>query len=109
MSLSLIYTTFPDQTSAEKTIEKLLEDRLIVCANILRPITSHYRWEGRLEKSKEIPVFLKTSGDKSQQVMEALGTLHPYDVPAILEIPIEKSSPSFLAWLEEEVGDRITP
>lgn len=103
MSLSLIYTTFPDQTTAETIIQKLLEDRLIACANSLGPMTSQYKWEGKLEKSQEIAVFLKTTGDKSPEVIEALSALHPYDVPAILEIPVGKSAPSFLAWLKEEL------
>lgn len=109
MSLSLIYTTFPDQSTADAIVQKLLEERLIGCANILNPITSHYLWKGNIEKSQEIAVFLKTSGGKSQKVIDALTTLHPYEVPAILEIPIGQSASSFSLWIQEAVREGLDP
>jgi len=101
--LSLLYTTFPSKEEAIKVAHTLLEQRLIACANILGSITSLYSWEGEMQESQEVGVFLKTAPKKVYELIEVLQNLHPYDTPAILEIPIGKSSELFSKWAQEEV------
>lgn len=99
--LSLLYTTFGTHEDARKVSQALLERHLIACANILQEIHSLYLWEGRLEESNEIAVIFKTARDKIPDLMTALQELHPYDTPAMLEIPLNRTNESFTKWVQE--------
>ncbi len=101
--LSLIYTTFSNQDDAHKISRTLLEKRLIACVNIGSEIKSLYFWQERLEEDKEIPVLFKTTSEKVSLAIKILQDLHPYETPAILEIPVAYAVPPFLEWVKKEV------
>lgn len=102
MGYRLIYTTFPDLATAEKTAETLLEARLVACANILPAMVSLYRWAGKTERAEEVVMLLKTTAAHSESVVRAVEEAHPYEVPAILVLPLEGGSAAFLGWIEAE-------
>ncbi|HUX78893.1 MAG TPA: divalent-cation tolerance protein CutA [Alphaproteobacteria bacterium] len=102
-SFSLLYTTFPNEEEAVRISRDLLEKRLIACANILGETKSLYFWAEKLEESKEISVFLKTTRENIFEVIKTLQSLHSYETPAILEIPVEFGSEPFLNWVRESV------
>ncbi len=103
MSLSLLYVTFPTETEARTITRELLNKPLIACANILGPMTSLYRWNGKIEESQEVAVIFKTTSPKVQELIDTLQTLHSYETPAIVEIPVGKSATSFCAWIQNEM------
>ncbi len=96
----IVYTTFPDWKSAEDTIKKLLEEKLIACAN-LREHKAFYWWEGRLEEGNEVGALLKTKVELWKSVRERLKELHPYRVPAIIRIDVDNVNAEYLNWLLE--------
>ncbi|WP_461865641.1 divalent-cation tolerance protein CutA [Thermococcus sp.] len=96
----IVYTTFPDWKSAEETIKKLLEEKLIACAN-LREHKAFYWWEGRLEEGNEVGALLKTKVELWKSVRERLKELHPYRVPAIIRIDVDNVNAEYLNWLLE--------
>lgn len=99
----LLYTTFPDQTTAEKICAALVQERLVACVNIHSPIKSMYWWKGQLENSNEISAYLKTTAEKFVPVRERLKALHPYEVPCLMEIPIDRVNPAYAQWLKTEI------
>ena len=101
--LSLLYTTFSNEENAVKITRQLLEKRLVACVNILSPLKSMYIWEGQLEETQEVGVLLKTTPEKVSLAMETLQRLHPYDTPAILEIPLGRGSELFTKWVQNSV------
>ena len=82
MNAVTIYTTFPDKTSAEKTVRVLLNKKQIACANIF-PVTSHFRWNKKIKKATEVAVLMKTKRALWPIVQKIILQLHPYDVPVI--------------------------
>ena len=62
-----------------------------------------YIWEGQLEETQEVGVLLKTTPEKVSLAMETLQRLHPYDTPAILEIPLGRGSELFTQWVQNSV------
>ncbi len=96
----VIYTTFPDRESAEKAVKKLLEEKLIACAN-LREHKAFYWWEGKVEESDEVGALLKTKVELWKAVRERLKELHPYTVPAIIRFDVDNVNPEYLNWLLE--------
>lgn len=96
----LVYTTFPDWESAERITKKLLERKLIACAN-LREHKAFYWWQGKIEEDSEIGAVLKTKVDLWSELKEALRELHPYSVPAIIRIDVDHVNKEYLEWLLE--------
>ncbi len=98
-----VVTTTERQEDAQAIARRLVEDRLAACVQIVGPITSTYRWEGRIETSQEWQCWAKSRRDRYEQIEQCISRLHPYDVPEILAIPILAGSQSYLTWLEAEV------
>lgn len=84
--LIVLVSNFPDEQAASAACSRLLEERLIACANIMAPCRSLYRWEGCLQDEAEVPVWMKTSVPVAARARVRLAELHPYDVPEILVI-----------------------
>lgn len=99
----LLYTTWPDAETAEAAAVAAVESHLAACANILGPMTSVYRWEGRIERQGEIPMILKTTAAAAPSLSALIQERHPYQTPCVLALPVlaAGSNPAFLAWICE--------
>jgi periplasmic divalent cation tolerance protein len=98
-----VYATFGSDEEARRIARQLVEERLAACANILAPCHSIYRWQGRIEEATEVPVLFKTRSDAAARLIERLGELHSYDVPAAVVWPIARTLPDYAQWVGEEV------
>ena len=99
MDTLLVITNLPDAESARALATKLVEQRLAACANILSPCLSIYRWEGRLEEAEEVPLLIKTSAPRYAALEEAIRAYHPYELPEIVAVRIDRGLPDYLLWL----------
>jgi periplasmic divalent cation tolerance protein len=80
----------------------LVASRLAACANVLQtPMRSIYRWNGRVESAREILLILKTSRKRFRAVEREIRSLHRYDLPEIIALPILASSSAYLKWISE--------
>lgn len=86
---------------AEKISKRLLEERLIACANILGPASSLFRWAGQIERAEEYALLMKSRLDLFESIAETVRTLHSYEVPEIVALPILKGSAAYMDWVEE--------
>ena len=69
---------------------------------MIRDVVSRYRWEGELHTDEETLLILKTDADRVDDIIEALRELHPYEVPELLSLPVEKGNPAYLDWVRAE-------
>ena len=106
MSQILILTTLPDVESARSLARALVEDRLCACVSIGAPVESMYHWQGAIETAREVPVTLKTRGDRFDDVAAAIRSRHPYELPEIVAVPISDGLPAYLAWIDAEAAPR---
>lgn len=97
----LALSTFPDRETAQRISNQLVEEKFAACANILPGIESIYRWQGKIESGNETLVFFKVSEDRKAAFQEKLGSLHPYEVPEIIFVPITDGLPAYLHWVNE--------
>lgn len=97
----IITTTFPDDASAKKMIALLLEQRVVACAQIL-PVQSFYRWEGNLCEASERLVVMKTKSSLFGAVEALIKAHHPYEIPQLLQIPIQNGLEAYLHWIDQE-------
>src|SRR5256886_13606164 len=97
----LALSTFPDAETARRISNQLVTERFVACANILPGVESIYRWNERIEIGNETLVFFKLSEDRQAAFQEKLRSLHPYEVPEIIFIPISNGLPEYLRWVAE--------
>jgi len=99
-----VVTTTARREEAERIARELVEARLAACAQIVGPIISTYRWQGKIETGEEWQCWAKTRGELFARVEEAIRRIHPYEVPEILAVPVVAGSASYLAWLDAETA-----
>jgi len=106
LAYSLIYITTSDVKEARSIARRLLEERLVACANIVPGVESHYWWKGDICESTEALLFVKTTDSKTSDVISKVKSIHSYDVPAISVIKISDGNTDFFEWIKEETGDK---
>lgn len=97
----IVFVTAPDVSTARRLARAALEERLIACANLVPKIESHYRWKGKVERSNEVLMMLKTTKACLPALETLVRALHPYDTPEFIVLPIESGAARYLAWLAE--------
>jgi periplasmic divalent cation tolerance protein len=107
MSALIVITNAPDRDVALKIARALIERRLAACVNILAECTSVYRWQGRLETAAEVPLLIKTRAAIYADVEAAIKSLHPYELPEIVAVPIVRGLPAYLEWVGAETVTEI--
>jgi len=100
-----VVTTTARREEAELIARDLVEKRLAACAQVVGPIRSTYRWQGKIESDEEWQCWCKTRGELYARVEEAIRALHPYEVPEILAVPVVAGSERYLAWLDAETEE----
>ena len=103
MSVTSVYAIFANAEEAERVGRAIVEERLAACVNILGPVRSIYRWQGKIETAEEVAAIFKTDENKSDQLIERIAALHSYDVPCIATWPINKILRDYADWVEDGV------
>ncbi len=98
----LVMSTLPDQAAALKLARQLVESQLAACVNVLAPCTSIYRWRGTVEEAAEVPVLIKTTVRCYAELESAMRAHHPYELPEIVAVPLERGLPEYLEWVVSE-------
>ena len=98
----LVLTTLPpDARDSAEFARLLVEERLAACVNILPPMESVYRWEGRVERESERQILIKTTRERLADLWERVRELHPYEVPEFVVVPILDGNEAYLRWIGE--------
>ena len=101
-----ITTTTETKEQAQTIARYLVEEKLAACVQILGPIGSTYRWKGKIETAEEWLCLIKTRENLYPEIEKAIISLHSYETPEIIAIPITKGSLVYINWLENEVKKR---
>lgn len=98
----LVLTNLPDEQSAARLAELLIERRAAACINRLAPCTSTYRWEGKVETATEVPLLIKTTRAAYPRLEQLIRDGHPYELPEIVAVSIDQGLPAYLDWVRQE-------
>ncbi len=101
-----VVTTTERREDADRIALALVEARLAACVQVAGPITSTYRWRGKIETTQEWQCRAKTNRRQFDKVEQAIRRIHSYEVPEILALPILAGSADYLAWMDEELGEK---
>jgi periplasmic divalent cation tolerance protein len=104
MSITSLYAVFANAEEAERIGRIAVEERLAACANILGPIRSIYRWQGKVESAEEVAAIFKTSEASADALIARIASLHSYSVPCIATWPIEKVLAAYAEWVADSAG-----
>jgi len=98
----VVFVTAGSEAEAETIAKALVEEQLAACVNILSPIRSIYRWEGKIADDQEWLLLIKTRAEQFSAVEARVKALHSYQVPEVIALPIVQGSEGYLRWLLEE-------
>ena len=99
----VVLITAKDKKEAEKIARSLLEAKLIACANIVEGVQSLFWWQGKIDSSKEVYLVLKTKKILFKKVLNQVKSLHSYQTPEIIALPIVAGSDDYLGWITSSV------
>ena len=99
----LCYCSCPDAASARRIAEALVGERLAACVNRLPAISSTYRWQGEVITDNEELLLIKTTADRFDALRTRLLELHPYDLPELIAVPVERGHATYLDWVRTNV------
>lgn len=98
----LVISNLPDRASAERVAHALIDSHAAACVNILAECTSVYRWQGKTENAREVPLLIKTTRNAYPRLEAAIRALHPYELPEIVAVPVSTGLPGYLQWVAQE-------
>ncbi len=105
MNVNFIYMTAGSMDEAKKIGGELVLSKLAACVNILENMNSIYMWEGKVQNDREVVMIAKTTEARVPQLVDKVKSLHSYDCPCIVSIPVSGGNQAFLDWVQEEISD----
>lgn len=99
-----VMTAAGSRDEADAIAAALLNARLAACVQVIGPVQSRYRWQGRVEAAEEWLCVIKTTAAAAERAMAEISRVHSYDTPEITVTAIVGGAPSYLAWIAAEVG-----
>jgi len=99
----IVFITAKNTAEAKKISEGLLKKKLIACANIVRGVESFFWWQGRIDKAKEVLLMAKTQRRLFPKIVKTVKSLHSYDCPEVIALPVVAGSQDYLRWINDSV------
>ena len=100
----VILVTAPHPRVARKLAAEILRTKAAACVSLVPGIESHYVWRGKLERSKEVLLLIKTTNRRLPALRKVVERIHPYEVPEFIALPITTGSRPYLQWLKKSVA-----
>ena len=100
----LCLVTAPDLKTARRLAATALEARAAACANLVPGVESHYWWQGKLTKGREVLLVFKTSRSSITKLEKTILKQHPYDTPEIITVSLDAGTPRYLDWISTSVA-----
>ncbi len=105
MSVVTVYAVFATEEEAAYIGRAMVEEQLAACVNILGPIRSIYRWQGKVDDAQEVAALFKSTTAAADRLIARIADLHSYDLPCIEVWPVDKVWSAYADWVEENVPE----
>ena len=100
----VVFITAANSEEATRLAEMLVERRLAACVQILPEMESVYRWQGKIERQKEVLLIAKTTSSRFEELERKVRAIHSYETPEIVALPLAAGSPAYLEWLNSSIN-----
>ena len=104
--LIIIKTTIKNKVTKNDIINELIKNDYASCINIIENVSSHYKWQGKVESEKEDILFIKTMKRNEKLIYEVIKLIHDYEIPEIITIAINNLDTMYLNWVNESVVNK---
>ena len=103
MKLVTLFLTCADKTEADKITNALLEKRLAACVK-QTTVSSTFYWDGIVQQSNEVLLLIESVEERFNAIEKVISKLHSYDQYVLTAVPISKTTPGVIKWIEGVVG-----
>lgn len=100
----LVLSNAPDELLAKRIAHFVVEEGLVACANLGTASLSMYMWQGELQGETEVPLQFKTTARRVEALIQRLVSLHPYEVPEVIVVPVVAGLGSYIKWVQDETA-----
>lgn len=100
----VVYVTASSRKEARAIGTAVVEERLAACAALIGLVDSIYRWKGAVQRGREALLMIKTTAGRYPQLEARVRTLHSYEVPEIIALPVVTGSQAYLEWVQESIS-----
>lgn len=100
----VVLVTAPSPDVGAALGRALVDERLAACVNVIPGLTSIYRWQGQREEASECLLVIKTDETRYAELERRVLELHPYEIPEVLALPVERGAPAYVEWLRDSVA-----
>jgi periplasmic divalent cation tolerance protein len=97
----VVLITAGSETEATNIARALVEQKLVACVNVLPGVRSIFQWKGKVTEEREFLLVAKTVSQAFEQVATTVKSLHSYDVPEVIALPIRHGLPEYLSWVRD--------
>lgn len=94
----LVFCTCSSE-EAKALAQRLVEQRLVACVNMVPAVQSIYQWQGKIEQASETLLIMKTTRSSYAALEASIRQQHSYELPEILAVPVAHGLPAYLAWV----------
>ena len=103
MDYAFILTTVSTEEEGHLIANELVKNKLAACVNIVPKVHSVYEWENTIQNETEVLLMIKTTKAREKDIYQTVQSLHSYDTPELITLPIDNGSDTYLHWLENSV------
>ena len=97
----LVLSTCPGNITAKNIANDLITERLAACVQVIPNVQSFYHWLGKVDNAEEHLLLIKTSSARYKELEERIKSLHPYELPEIIAVPISAGFDEYLSWIDK--------
>ena len=108
MDYAFILTTVSTEEEGHMIANELVKNKLVACVNIIPKVHSVYEWENAIQNETEVLLMIKTTKAREKDIYQTVQSLHSYDTPELITLPIDNGSDTYLHWLENSVRSTAT-
>ena len=102
-SYIIVFCTSPSSEISNQIAEECIRKKIAACCNIIPGINSIYEWEGKVEKSEEQLLLIKSTEDNFKVIENTINSIHPYDVPEIISVKLNDGNEPYLKWINQSI------
>jgi periplasmic divalent cation tolerance protein len=99
----IVICTSPSLEISNQLAEECVQKKIAACCNIIPGVKSIYEWEGKIEKSEEQLILIKSTEDNFKAIENTINAIHPYDVPEIISVKIDNGNEYYLEWINQTI------